>query len=147
MKKILIIVAVMLALVVGYLSWIKRTPVGEAGLSVTVETSGGFCPAPGCTPHTYVIAKNGVSTDGGAPAPISAADYQELSTLVIDVQDDDFPPKEEGRLCPSAYDASDVKYTFNTGTKIIRVDNCEDEVSADHPLIALIHELIYPQAE
>jgi hypothetical protein len=149
MSRLIAAVIAIIVLLAGYLAWSHlETSSGTSGDAVvTVETSGGFCAPPGCQPHTYRITEAGVSTDGGMPRAISAAEYQALAQQVADVAESDFPAKEGGRLCPSAYDAIDVKYTFASGTKTVRADNCEEEVSPEHPLISLVHKLIYPDTE
>jgi hypothetical protein len=123
---VLAIIAVMLVAGCDAIPFLPRPD----GLLVSVEASGGECPAGPCSSR-YDVYRDGrvVRSDGVA----QTIDEGTMSRLAAAIDGADWPAilaRPFTGECPTAFDGQELTYTFQTGHGPVTVASCSVEIEA-----------------
>ncbi len=109
---------------------------------VSINVRGGLCPNGECSSTTEINRDGTVLTGGKTKAILDKAQITKLVNLV-DTQDyKTLKAQKFTETCPTAYDGSEIIYTFNSrsGTEVI--SSCEVVIDQDSPLFYEINQII-----
>jgi hypothetical protein len=100
---------------------------GDA-LLVSVETSGGMCPAGACGMR-YEVRRDGTTTTAGqAPVRLDAATMGRLIEDVDRADWDAILARPFTGTCPTAFDGQELTYTFRTIRGPVTVASCTTQI-------------------
>jgi hypothetical protein len=108
-----------------------------SGLLASVEQRGGECPAGACDSTVYLDVDGRIHVSAKPPNDVGIATPEQIGALRAAIAATDFGalrrPAFSGQ-CPTAYDGSELVFTFATTTGAERLASCESALDLSGPL-------------
>jgi hypothetical protein len=113
---------------------------------LSINTVGGLCPYGGCHSELLIYDNGtGLFRDGPREKPsreksftVDPAELIELFTLIKKTNFEDLHKNKFTGTCPTAYDGSELIYSFSTAHGEEVLDSCKEMLDQQNPLFQII---------